>query len=73
METLVQQGVPPEAVSQVLIEMGIPEDQIQQIMQQVMQQGQSNMANGGMIGDEMYMSEEDIQDYLESGGELEFI
>ena len=72
-ETLVQQGVPPEAVSQVLIEMGIPEDQIQQIMQQVMQQGQSNMANGGMIGDEMYMSEEDIQDYLESGGELEFI
>ena len=28
---------------------------------------------GGQIGDEMYMSEEDIEDFINSGGELEFI
>lgn len=28
---------------------------------------------GGQIGDEMYMSEQDIEDFINSGGELEFI
>lgn len=45
---MLQQGMAPEEVMQKLVEMGVPQDQAQQIIQQVMQQMQGGQQQQAM-------------------------
>ena len=70
---LLNQQVPPEAVAQVLVQMGMPQDQVVAAIQQVMQQSQQGQQNGGepqMEGEEEESEEVEDADSLEEKTEI---
>ena len=67
---LLNQQVPPEAVAQVLVQMGMPQDQVVAAIQQVMQQGQQEGGEPQMQGQEEETEEVEDDDALEEKNEI---
>lgn len=67
---LLNQQVPPEAVAQVLVQMGMPQDQVVAAIQQVMQQGQQNGGEPQMQSEEEEQAEGQASNPLEESAEI---
>lgn len=68
---LLNQQVPPEAVAQVLVQMGMPQDQVVAAIQQVMQQGQQNGGEPQMENEEQEEETENETEEVEDDDALE--
>lgn len=68
---LLNQQVHPEAVAQVLVQMGMPQDQVVAAIQQVMQQGQQNGGEPQMENEEQEEETENETEEVEDDDALE--
>jgi len=74
---MLQQGAQPDQIMQQLVQMGVPPEMAQQVIEQVMQQMQGGQEQAPeqqfQVGGEYNLSHNDIQKLIQQGYQIEYL